>query len=80
MNQNSLIVQDSYWFINGEDEDATVSALCVVCSKKENKGWVWQGTRLGYGDYDLFCKSCGNAIHLRKENVENKTDNKNKPQ
>lgn len=77
MNQNPLILQDSYWFINGDNDEAVVSALCVMCAKKEQKGWFWHGTKLGYGDYDLFCKSCGNAIHLREQNVKNQTNNKN---
>jgi hypothetical protein len=23
---------------------------------------------MGYGDYDLFCASCKNAIHIREKN------------
>lgn len=77
MNQNSIIQQDSYWFIEGESNDAKMNALCVICAKKQNKGWFWEGSRLGYGDYDLFCASCNNAINLRNKNVKNQTDHKN---
>jgi len=73
---NSLIKQDSYWFLEGEGEDALIKALCSMCAKKEQKGWLWQG-ELGYGDYDLFCSSCNNIIHIREKNEINKTDNKN---
>jgi hypothetical protein len=63
----SLIQQDSYWFAEGEDEEAVIKAMCTMCAKKAKKGWFWEG-RLGYGDYDLFCCSCGNAIHIRGDN------------
>jgi hypothetical protein len=59
-----LMRQDSYWYVEGEGDDASMRALCTICAKKSKKGWFWEG-RLGYGDYDLFCSSCGNAIHIR---------------
>lgn len=68
----SAICEDSYWFV--EDEDKKIKALCVICAKKQKKGWFWRG-EMGYGDYDLFCSSCNNAIHLRKKN-ESKTSDK----
>jgi hypothetical protein len=61
---NSVIIQDSYWFLDGEGEERTIRALCPICAKKLGKGWFWDHS-LGYGNYDLFCVSCGNAIHLR---------------
>lgn len=61
----SIIKQDSYWFQEGEGDEGRMRALCPICAKKSSKGWRWEGSRLGYGDYDLFCASCGNAIHLR---------------
>jgi hypothetical protein len=71
----SLIKQDSYWYVEGEedDENAKMMALCVICATKQNKGWLWKG-EMGYGDYDLFCASCKNAIHIR-ENNEAKANN-----
>ena len=69
----SLIRQDSYWFAEGEDDEAIMKALCSICAKKQNKGWLWRG-EMGYGDYDLFCVSCKNAIHIREKN-EAKADN-----
>jgi hypothetical protein len=71
----ALIKQNSYWILDGEGEDAKMNALCEMCAKKERKGWFWEGKVLGYGDYDLFCKSCKNAIYLRDNNAE--TTNKN---
>lgn len=70
-----LIKQDSYWLVEGEGDDAKMVALCPICAKKEDKGWYWEGSSLGYGDYDLFCQSCKNAIHMRAK-IEN--DNKDK--
>jgi hypothetical protein len=69
----SLISNDSYWYVEGEEEEGVMKALCAICAKKQKKGWFWQGA-MGYGDYDLFCNSCNNAIHIRKKN-EPKTDN-----
>ena len=62
----SLIKENSYWFTDSDEEDAKIHALCEICHKKENSGWFWDGKRLGYGDYDLFCFKCGNAIHIRE--------------
>jgi hypothetical protein len=66
----SLIKQDSYWFMEGEGEEAMMKALCSICAAKEQKGWRWESV-LGYGDYDLFCSSCNNAIHIREKNEVN---------
>ena len=63
----SVIKQDSYWFVDGEGHTARMRALCPICSKKTGRGWYWAGSSLGYGDYDLFCADCGNAIHIRGE-------------
>lgn len=60
----SVMRQDSYWYVEGEGEEAKVRAMCTICAKKSRTGWFWEG-RLGYGDYDLFCNVCGNAIHIR---------------
>jgi len=60
----SVLLQDSYWYVDGEGEKASVKAMCVLCAKKARKGWFWEG-RLGYGNYDLFCSVCRNAIHIR---------------
>lgn len=69
----SLIQQNSYWYLEGEGEDAVMTALCAVCAKKQKRGWLWEG-RLGYGDYDLLCSSCRNAIHIRGKNDETETE------
>jgi len=61
---SALMRQDSYWYVEGEGDDAVVKAMCTMCAKKKKSGWFWEG-RLGYGDYDLFCSLCGNAIHIR---------------
>lgn len=75
MENKSLIIQNSYWYLEGSGDDAVTCAICELCAEKEQKGWFWDGKRLGYGDYDLSCKVCGNIIYLRDNNA-NKTDNK----
>jgi len=67
---NEEIKENCFWYPEsngGPEEDATMQALCVMCGKEQKKGWFWEGKRLGYGDYDLFCSSCNNAIYLRKK-------------
>ena len=66
----SLIQQDSYWFLDGEGDEAKMKPLCSICGVKQKKGWFWEG-RLGYGNYDLLCSSCNNAIHIREKNEAN---------
>lgn len=70
----SLIKQNSYWFLDGEGEEAKMAALCEMCAQKLQKGWFWNGKNLGYGDYDLFCTECKNAIHIRDNNANKNTD------
>ncbi len=65
--QENQIQENCYWYQKGEGEDAVMDALCIFCAKEQNTGWFWEGKRLGYGDYDLFCSSCNNAIYLRKK-------------
>lgn len=72
----NTIKQNSFWFADGEDENSKMAALCESCGNKLQKGWFWEGSKLGYGDYDLFCKNCGNVIYLREKNA-NKTSDKN---
>lgn len=55
------IKENSYWILK-EDE---IVAICETCAKKNQEGWFWDGKRLGYGDYDLFCSDCKNAIYIR---------------
>lgn len=70
-----LILDNSYWFVNDKDKDNPImDSLCKICHLKEKKGWFWEGKKLGYGDYDLYCSSCGKTIYLREKN-ENKTIN-----
>jgi hypothetical protein len=66
--------QNSFWFV--EENEDKMYALCEPCGIKLQKGWFWEGNKLGYGDYDLFCKNCKNVIHLREKNAD-KVNNKN---
>jgi len=60
----SVMRQDSYWYLEGEGEKAVMKAMCAMCAKKARTGWFWAGQQ-GYGDYDLFCNVCENAIYIR---------------
>jgi hypothetical protein len=74
--QTSAIQENSYWLL--DDQEEKIVAMCEFCAKKHQKGWFWDGKNLGYGDYDLFCNECGNAIYLRNNN--DKTTDQNKPE
>jgi len=72
-----MIKQDSYWYVEGDDEEGVIKALCTICAKKMNKGWYWSSAN-GYGDHDIFCSSCKNTIYLKpegKDEVEAEADN-----
>ena len=61
------IQEDCYWVneeIQGTD-DSKMVAVCVGCARKIKADWFWEGSELGYGDYDLQCYMCGTQIHLR---------------
>jgi hypothetical protein len=74
MSENTTIRENSYLCLLGEGDEAKIVALCEICAKKENQGWFWNGKALGYGDYDLFCNSCGNAIYIRDTNANKTSD------
>ena len=65
--QSNTIQENSYWFLDGEEDTVKVVAIREMCAKKQQKGWFWDGKNLGYGDYDLFCNECNNAIYLRNK-------------
>lgn len=72
-----MIIEDCYWYVEGEGEDAHMAALCTFCAAKFNKGWYWPGKQKGYGEYDLFCRNCNNLIYLKQN--ENKSQETKTP-
>lgn len=59
-----MVQEDCFWFLKGDGDDAQMAALCVDCGRKFG-GWYWRGTVFGYGNYDLACDRCQQAIHTR---------------
>lgn len=57
MNDSNSKKLDCYWTVEGK----IIKAICKECHKKE--GWFWEGSKLGYGDYDLKCSSCNKIIN-----------------
>lgn len=57
------------WFVDGRlpEDEQKMQAMCMKCSEKQQFGWFWQGSTIGYGDYDLSCSLCGDIIHQREE-------------
>lgn len=60
------MLEDCHWFVKGKGDEARMAALCMFCASKLKKGWYWPGKEKGYGDYDLICDNCQNAIYLRE--------------
>ena len=58
----SKIQKNCHWYV---DKNGKMLATCIDCVKKDQKGWFWEGSELGFGDYDLQCSTCGEHIHLR---------------
>ena len=44
-----------------------MKALCVECKRVKKIGWLWEGSKFGYGDYKLECDECGKVIHEYSE-------------
>ena len=60
--------EDCYWYVNkNASGEEFMKAMCLRCHEKNNDaGWFWQGSNLGYGDYDLQCNICNHIIYQRK--------------
>ncbi|MHA1949719.1 MAG: hypothetical protein ACW99G_06985 [Candidatus Thorarchaeota archaeon] len=73
------IQEDSYWYVDKNNiGQQSMQAMCMNCREEfknaeKEFGWKWEGTKLGYGDYDLSCALCKKVIYQREQN-----DNKNK--
>ena len=66
--------KNCYWFLKEDDQETRMKAICEDCHNKVAKiGIFWEGSFLGYGDYDLYCDVCESPIHLRDKNGEIKT-------
>ena len=62
------IQDDCYWYL--EESTNRVRGACVECGGKHGMKSYWNGSEVGYGDYDLDCSICGKPIYRRKEDVE----------
>ncbi len=72
----SVIQEDCVWFLDSSvpEDEQKMQAMCLECHKKHKLGWYWNGSSIGYGDYDLNCCFCETALHQR----EKENDNENK--
>lgn len=57
--------EDCYFYMDESlpEEQRTMNAMCVKCHKNENKGWLWEGSKRGYGPYEITCDICGYIIY-----------------
>jgi len=62
-------VKDCYWYVDERIPEAErkMMAMCAKCHKSHGFGWFWEGSALGYGDYDLKCSICETTIHQREK-------------
>jgi len=58
-----IIQHDCFWYV--DESTQTMLAMCVACGRKFSKEWFWNGSKVGYGDYDLNCSTCGAIIYKR---------------
>ena len=65
----ALIQEDCYFFIdeNIPEEERPVSVLCKSCHKDNQIGWFWQGSKRGYGPYDIKCSKCNRYVYKLKD-------------
>jgi len=69
--------EDSYWYVDRTlpEAEQKMQAMCVGCFDSgsfeeystHERPWHWNGSKLGYGNYDLKCSLCGHVIYLREE-------------
>lgn len=57
--------QNCYFYIDEAVpiDEQVMSCMCVSCHDKNPLGWFWEGSKHGYGPYDLDCDICGSCIH-----------------
>jgi len=72
---DSKIQENCFFYAKGKQDtpfdDKRICAMCMDCWNKEGqpKLWFWEGSKRGYGNYDLKCsmEGCENIIHQRNE-------------
>lgn len=57
--------EDCYlWMDKDVPEDKrTMNVLCIKCHEKNPIGWLWEGSKRGYGPFDFICNTCGHVVH-----------------
>lgn len=58
--------EDCYFWIDQSvpEEEQTMNVLCVDCHQNSPEvGWLWEGSKKGYGPYDFICDNCKKVIH-----------------
>jgi hypothetical protein len=66
--------EDCVWY--ADEGGQKMKALCLECHGREfskDFGWFWEGSRRGYGAYDLDCSLCGRPLNRKEENEDDQT-------
>jgi hypothetical protein len=60
--------EDCFFEIITDNGKKRMSAKCVPCCKdnQDNK-FFWQGSKRGYGQYDIVCENCKKIIYEAKK-------------
>lgn len=60
-----LVKEDCYFYIdqNIPEDERPISVLCKQCYEKNKVGWFWEGSKIGYGPYDINCSKCNKQIY-----------------
>jgi hypothetical protein len=55
--------EDCYFEIIDDNGKRRMSAKCVSCCKDKEEGkFFWQGSKRGYGKYEVVCETCNKSI------------------
>lgn len=58
--------ENCYFWLDARvpEDERTMSVMCVKChdEKFPALGWLWEGSKNGYGPHDYVCDMCGHVI------------------
>ena len=64
---------DCFYYL--EESTDRIRAACLKCGQRFGYEWYWNGSKIGYGNNDVNCSICGEAIYRQEETFETDATN-----